>query len=162
LHWTNTLLFLPATDALAATEARAFVGAAEQGRLATSIVEVRSGGMSVTLPTSTGRPARVRVGQERTWLVDYGVEIAPETWMAEPFTERAFDGFCVDLNTGTGGLACTAWTASSEAPNELDSNRALLGRLQLPARSFQGDSVRIGPEPASATVLGNDVTVSLR
>jgi len=166
MHWTNSLLFLPATDELALTEARAFVAAAERGRLPTTSVEVRSGALSVTLPMSVGRPARVRAGEERTWLVDYGIEIAPETWMAEPVTGRAFDGFCVDLVASPQGVAGTAWVASSEAPSELDAERALLGRLQLPTRSFRGDSTRIGPEPGTAAVLapgaGPGVTLILR
>jgi hypothetical protein len=166
LHWAGTLLFVPASDPDAVREAESLVRAAEAARLATHTVAIVRGGLRATLPVSAGRPARLRVGEERTWLVDYTVEIAPETWMAEPHIAKAFDGLVLDLLGDEDGVTCAGWIAASAPPAVVSAEHAQLGRLQLPARTFQSDQtkVRAGSAPAHlfAAEAGAGVTLSVR
>jgi hypothetical protein len=155
LYWTDALLFVPRADPAALAEARELVRAAESGRLATRRVELEHGAFRASLPLTLGRAGRVVVGTERTWLVDYDIEIAPESWMPAPRVAAVFDGLVVELLPFEGGLAADAWSASSDAPQVLEAGDAMLGRVQLPARGFRSGSLVLrGPDAAGSLLPG--------
>jgi hypothetical protein len=134
---TERTLLLPAAEAEAAAALSQLVRALESGRTGTRRVELTSGPMQVRFPVATGEVARVSAGTERTWLVDYDTQIAPDTWMPAPRVERAFDGLVWQARA-EGATLHGAWAETRTAGVEVRSKeQASMGVLQLPARSAQ-------------------------
>ncbi|MEM7519184.1 MAG: hypothetical protein AAF368_19940, partial [Planctomycetota bacterium] len=77
--------------------------AAEQTRTKTGRLEVTIGEDRIQFdaPLATNDPLRLQCGTERTYLTDFTVEIAPETWMPVPEVSTHFEG--VHLDAGLTG-----------------------------------------------------------
>jgi hypothetical protein len=149
LHWSNHLLLVPNSDPALARAARALVLGAEAQRLAGGRIEIRQGKLSADLPVTEGFPARFLAGTERSYLVGYSAEVAPQTWIASPGVEVALDGVCVDVDASSTSALCSYWSAASAAPVDLARKDSQLGKLQLLARTLRADGTRIArDEPA--------------
>jgi hypothetical protein len=143
LFWSDRVLFVPRADAAANREARALVRGLESARLATGTVTLTSGKTTAKLPVCAGLTARVLVGVERPYLVDYRLEVAPQIWMPAPTIENAFDGVCLEIAAEARALECSLWVATSEPVVELEREAAQVGRLQLLSRSLRSASSRV-------------------
>jgi len=153
--WSEDLLILPRSDAAGRTEARALVAAAERTRLATVRIEAKRGALSARFPACAGSPARLLAGRERTALVGYRAEIAPQTWMPAPLVERSFDGISIAVEAQSGGAECSAWIAESSGEEVVARQDAQLGQIQVLRRSLRAERavVRAG-EPERALASG--------
>jgi len=159
LQWAPGLVFGPADDREGWGEVESLVGALEAARLSTRRLEIRSGKLRAVFPVAEGLPARLMVGSERTWVVDYDVQVAPETWMPDPRVERAFDGILVQGHLSGQEWLGAGWRSITEGSSLISRNDLLLGTLQLPSRSMTGGRARarigsrvrlLGPPPGSA------------
>lgn len=153
--WSEDLLILQRSDDAGRTEARALVAAAEQARLATVKIEAKRGGLLARFPACAGSPARLLAGRERTALVGYRAEIAPQTWMPAPLVERSFDGISVSIEAQSGGAECSTWIAESSGEAVVARQDAQLGQIQILKRSLRAERaiVRAG-EPERALASG--------
>jgi len=125
-------------------------------RLTSRSVSVTHGDLTARLPVTAGMPARLLIGSESTVLVEYDVQIAPESWMPVPRVERIFDGLVLEACLRDDALALDAWIAATSALGELSRKDTGLGDLQLPQRSFQSGSAAISrsaQEPGAVEVL---------
>jgi hypothetical protein len=143
LYWSERVLLVPRSDPKALAEARAFVRAAESARIATGRIEVELEGAKASLPTCALVPARFVTGSERPLLVEYRLEVAPETWMPAPVVETAFDGVCFEITPEARGAAAAVWMSRSGPVVELAREGAQVGRLQLAARSLHTGALRV-------------------
>jgi hypothetical protein len=159
LAWSDDLLILPRADAAGRAEALALIAAAEQARIATGRIEVRRGGLSARFPACAGSPARLLCGRERTALVGYRAEIAPQTWMPAPAVERSFDGLCLAVEVESGGAECSTWIAESAGEAVVARQDAQLGRIQVLDRGLRSQraTVRSG-EAERALAAGREGT----
>ena len=156
LYWSESLLCVPRSDPAAVRGARAYVRAAESARLAGGRVEIELGGARASLPTCAGIPARFATGSERTLLVGYRLEVAPETWMPAPIVEPAFDGVCFEIAPDARGASVSAWMSSSGPLTEITREGAVVGRLQMAARSLLGGNLRAAAEAPGRIELSGD------
>jgi hypothetical protein len=153
IAWSDDLLVLRRSDAGVRADARALVAAAEVPRLSARTLEVKRGGLAATIPACAGSPARLLVGRERTALVGYRVQIAPQTWMAAPEVVKVFDGFCLDADVVAGAADCSLWVADSRPSVVAPRKDAQIGKLEILSRSLRSDRGRLGagePERALA------------
>jgi len=137
-HWTDRLVFVPASEHQLWRDLRQLVAAMEAARTPTARVEIVHGELSVELPLAAGEPGRVLAGTERTLLVDYDAEIAPDTWMPVPRVELAFDGLAWHGRFDSGWLESSARVARTTAVQVRgragDRLQAQLGALQVARR----------------------------
>ncbi len=164
LYWTDALLFLPRADDALLPRARGLVRGAEAVRSRGSVVELHQGGLVARFPVVSGFPARLLAGSERSWMVGYRVELAPQTWMPVPEVSTAFDGLCVWLGAEDEHASCAAWSVRSAAPREIERTEARLGRVQSLARelSSQACLLHLG-DPARELFAGADkLSLTLR
>jgi hypothetical protein len=141
--WGEDLLVLRRSDTAARAEARSLVAAGESARLATCRIEARQGGLSASFPACAGSPARLLAGRERTALVGYKVEIAPQTWMAAPEVQKLFDGLALSAQVHPGAAECSLWIAKSAPAQVVVRGDAQVGKLQVLSRSLRTDRARI-------------------
>jgi hypothetical protein len=141
--WGDDVLILRRADVEARAEARSLVAAGEAARLSSCRIEARQGGLSASFPVCAGSPARLLAGRERTALVGYRVEIAPQTWMAAPDVRKSFDGLALDAQVLPGGAECSLWLSKSAPPVVVPRTDAQLGKLQVLSRSLRTERVRI-------------------
>ncbi|MFN0006676.1 MAG: hypothetical protein ACKVXR_02115 [Planctomycetota bacterium] len=153
--WSEDLLILPRSDSAGRTEARALVAAAEQARVATVRIEAKRGGLSARFPACAGSPARLLAGRERTALVGYRAEIAPQTWMPAPLVERSFDGVCVAIEAQSGGAECSTWIAESSGEVVVARQDAQLGQIQILERRLRAErAIVLAGEPERSLASG--------
>lgn len=112
-------------------------GALERVRLQARTVELEHGSLRVSLPLSHGSHARLRAGVERTLLVDYDAQIAPDTWMPVPVVERCFDGLVWQGVLDGERVECAYWSSATDSLRTRGVEDARLGALQLPVRSLR-------------------------
>jgi hypothetical protein len=143
IHSTERLLLIPAADQASLARTDALVGAMEAPLLSEMRCVVRHGDTQIEFPTTHGRTARVLLGEEQPWLVDYYSEIAASTWMPTPVTEVAFEGVCVEGRSTAGTLHAHWWLASTSNATITSSNKANLGALQQLDRTFSAGSERL-------------------
>jgi hypothetical protein len=98
---------------------------------------VQHGAAFVRLPVANGARWRVLAGHETTAVVDYDVEIAPETWMPGPRVERMLDGFCAQGLAGEGHASYSAWIAATPEKQLVERSSVPLGRLELHRRTWR-------------------------
>lgn len=144
VQWTDRLLLVHAEDPARYAELRALVDQLEAVRAATTTCRVATGGVTVEWPTAAGAPTRVMVGTERTLLVDYDIEIAPNTWMPAPRTERAFDGLALAAHSSGASLVGECFVSATDDVRVLNRGSASLGSVQLPARRAATGAGRVG------------------
>ncbi len=126
-------------------ELELLIGAASRARSTTRRVTLQRGDFRVVFPTAIGIPFAVQVGEERTVLSDYDIDLAPEYWMAQPEVERAFDGLLVQGRMGSGELSATWWSSTSAESDVLSRNDTLHGRLETTRRTLESGSIRATP-----------------
>lgn len=144
LEAAQGMVFGPLSDAATWGEVDALADAAERERTRhAGRLLVSSGDLRVSLPVSAGASARVLHGTERTWLVDYDVTLAPETWMPIPEVQRAFDGISVEAELAGDRLSARGFTASTLGSVELTPAETALAGLLLPERAWQTGRVRL-------------------
>jgi len=159
--WGDDLLILRRSDAQARVDARSLVAAGETSRLASCRIQVQQGGLSATFPVCAGTAARLLAGRERTVLVGYRVEIAPQTWMPAPDVQKTFDGLALDAQVVQGAVECSAWIAKSAPTTVVPRKDAQLGKLQVLSRTLRtqrarvsaGEPERADPGPAGDAVI---------
>ncbi len=134
--------------------------ASTRARSSTRTVRVQRDSFSASFPTAEGVPFRVLVGEERTELVDYHTELAPEFWMASPEVARVFDGLLVQGRMQRNEVSATWWRSTSEASRALTRGETLHGRLDLVHRTLTSGTLRFGGEAQSgATAPGTPFQV---
>jgi len=152
--WSDDLLILPRSDAAGDAEARALIAAAEKARTSTLRIEAKRGGLVARFPVCSGSPGRLLAGRERTALVGYRAEIAPQTWMPAPAVERSFDGLSLAVEVQSGGADCSTWIAESAGEEVVARQDAQLGQIQVLRRNLRSEraGLRAGdPERALAS-----------
>lgn len=153
--WTDDLLILPRSNAVGRAEARALIAAAEKARISTFQIEAKRGGLVARFPACSGSPARLLAGRERTALVGYRAEIAPQTWMPAPAVERSFDGLSLAIEVQSAGVECSTWIAQSSGEETVARQDAQLGRIQILSRSLRSERAVVRPgEPERALASG--------
>lgn len=139
--------------------ARGLIAAYEGPRLESAELSLVRGSLRVALPTTAFAPARVVVGTERTFVLDYEAEIAPESWMPAPRVERLFDGLVVDASLFAGRLSVAALATTLDAGGEaVDAGR--LGRFQVPRTSRSSARRGLDGSAPSATLFRGSGTGS--
>lgn len=136
IHSTERLLLIPVTAPKAIAKADALVSAMESPLLTQHTCVLRYGEIRIELCTTHGRLARVLIGEEKPWLVDYQTEIAQNTWMPAPVTEVAFDGICLEGRAHAGALSARWWVSDTPAVHVASSSFANLGAIQQVERSY--------------------------
>ncbi len=139
-------------------------GVAEALHTKTQEVLLERGGGFVRLPVAGGSSWRVLVGDETTAVVDYDVEIAPETWMPGPRVERSLDGFCVQGLAGLDFTSYSAWVAATAERRVAERSSVPLGRLELPRRSWRSarGELRAGATAEAVLKSAAPLTLTLR
>lgn len=139
-------------------------GVAEALRTKTHEVLVARGAGFVRLPVAGGSTWRVLVCDETTAVVDYDVEIAPETWMPGPRVERSLDGFCAQGLAGTDFTSYSAWVAATSEKHVAERSSVPLGRLELPRRTWRSarGEARAGAAPEVLLPGAAPLTMSVR
>lgn len=147
--FTDRLALVERGDGSALRALHELTAAHEAPRLSTRRVTLRLGALRVSLPLTHGVQACVRVGRERTWLVDYDAQIAPDTWMPLPIVQRAFDGLAWHGVLDGERLEGTYWIASTPSVEVRAAHEARLGSLQLPVRRLRAGmgTLRVGGGP---------------
>lgn len=158
--WSDDLLILPRSDAAGRAEARALIAAAEKARISTVRIEARRGGLVARFPACSGSPARLLAGRERTALVGYRAEIAPQTWMPAPTVERSFDGLSLAIEVQSGGAECSAWIAGSSGEEVVARQDAQLGRLQILRRNLRAERAVVRPGEPERTLASGGASSS--
>ena len=150
------------TDAWTAIEdlATAF----ESLRTRTTEILVQRQGASVRLPVTHGARWRVLFADETTAVVDYDVEIAPETWMPGPRVERRLDGFFAQGRTAERATSFVAWTAATPERRVAERSSIPLGRLELPQRTWRSarGEARAGAGATAALSGDSGLSITLR
>ncbi|MFT7669075.1 MAG: hypothetical protein ACI8X5_001775 [Planctomycetota bacterium] len=133
------LLLMPAgSDGGLAQQVASFVRSVEKPRLASCQVQLKSGTFRASFPMASGEVGRLSVGQERTFLTGYRVEIAPHSWMPAPMVEHSFDGLAWQGRSSADQLTMSSWISKTESVLVRDRYQTHLGALQLPKRSVRG------------------------
>jgi len=160
IHSTERLLLIPVGAPAAISRTDELVEAMESPLLAEETCSVRFGETSVELSTTYGRLARVLIGQEQPWLVDYQTEIAQSTWMPSPVSEVAFDGACIEGRSSGGVFHARWWVASTPAVHIADRGVASIGALQHVERTFAAGNERL-VRGSSRVISGPDTPLEL-
>jgi hypothetical protein len=137
------IIVAPAADERIWMELDGLLDAAQRSRSATHAVEVRAGALVVRTMSAEGVDLRVQAGEERTALIDFDTEIAPEYWMAEPRVARVFDGVMVQARLVGSELLGSWWESASGEARELGRDAVLHGSVALPTRTLRSGPVRL-------------------
>ncbi len=161
--FTDRLALVERGDGSALRALLELAAAHEAPRLATRRATLRLGDLRVSLPLTHGAQVAVRAGRERTWLVDYDAQIAPDTWMPLPIVQRAFDGLAWHGVLAGERLEGTYWIASTPGSEVRAAHEARLGAVQLPVRRLRagaggarvggGPTELLAPDPDGAPAL---------
>lgn len=148
LLFTDSLLFVPRSDAAAQSRARSLLGALESSRRRGGRVRIQQGDLKAEFPVLACEPARLRSGTERSTLRDYDIEIAGQTWMPDPKVEAVFDGLVVDaLTRDSTGAQLLAIHTQGQPVRMLPRESAWLGAVQANQRSIRARHWLQGSEP---------------
>ncbi len=141
-----------------------FHGALEASRTRNVEIQVQRGAGSVRLPVAGGAQWRVLICDETTAVLDYDVEIAPETWMPGPRVERSLEGFCAQGLSSTELTTYTAWVAGTSERRTLERAVVPLGRLEVQRRAWRSSrgEVRAGQSAEIASGTTSALTISVR
>lgn len=134
VQWTDRLLLVHTDDSERYRELSALVAQLESMRTQTTQCRIEQGGLSIEFPVSAGMPARALVGSERTVLIDYDAEIAPNTWMPAPRSEAIFDGLAWQARLQGDELVGQCFRSATDEIRVRERGRASLGSVQLPDR----------------------------
>jgi len=134
VQWTDRLLLVHSDDAERHRELRSLVTELESIRSQTTLCHVEQGELIVEFPVASGQPARVLVGSERTVLIDYDAEIAPNTWMPAPRSEAIFDGLAWQARLQGADLIGECFRSETNTIRVRQRGQASLGAVQLPDR----------------------------
>ncbi|HTF87544.1 MAG TPA: hypothetical protein VK843_03985 [Planctomycetota bacterium] len=135
--------------------------ALEISRTKTSEVLVQNGAGFVRLPVANGVRWRVLAAIETTAVVDYDVEIAPETWMPGPRIERSLDGFCAQGLAAVDHTSYSVWTATTQQNQVAERSSVPLGRLELPRRVWRASRGELRTAQAPELVLAGAKPLSI-
>ena len=135
--------------------------AVEAARTKTAELVVQQAAGFVRLPVSSGARWRVLVCTETTAVVDYDVEIAPETWMPGPRIERMLDGFCAQGLAAAAHTSYASWIASTPERKIAERSSVPLGRLELPRRAWRTARGELRSAAAAEQVLGGAAPLSI-
>ena len=136
VHATERLLVIPASNRSALARADELISALETELLNERRLTITHEGLSVSLPTTHGRTARILDGVERPYLTGYSSEIANNSWMPGPITETCFDGFCLTGHSSGEEFQARWWVAKTTEVLIADEETAHMGSLQQPTRLF--------------------------
>ena len=136
VHATERLLVIPASNRSALARADELISALETELLNERRLTITHEGLSVSLPTTHGRTARILDGVERPYLTGYSSEIASNSWMPGPITETCFDGFCLTGHSSGEEFQARWWVAKTTEVLIADEETAHMGSLQQPTRIF--------------------------
>jgi hypothetical protein len=128
----------------------------ESARLYTARVELTAGDLQVSLPVAVGVPARVLVGRERTFLVGYEAELAPDISMPYPIVERWFEGLAWQGMLSSRQLQAEVRTTHTESVEIAQRSATVLGDLQLPRRSVRAANLGVTPDGQARVALEAD------
>lgn len=134
--WTDRLLLLPPGSGDLEREVREFQRVLSTARDGFATLTLRGPDLTAVLPVARGSRMRLVVGREEARVVDYDVEIAPETWLSEPVVERVLDGVCIDGWLLADRMRCSSWKARSVGQREIAPDGIALGRLLLVERTL--------------------------
>ncbi len=160
LYASSRALLIDEGHAESAAKIRQLIAGYEGGRLSTGQIEVRHGALLARLPSTSFAPTRLVVGRERTELVGYRAEIAPEIWMPVPNVQRLFNGLVLDARQTASELHAAAVSVRSGDAQVVSRFESNLGRIQLRPRA-QIESQRVLKPSAEKQVLwreSEDVT----
>lgn len=113
---------------------RELLEALEGARLVMERIELEHGPLRARFPLAHGEPARLIVGEERTLLVDYSAEIAPNTWMPQPIVRRSFDGLAWQGRLLDRVVDARALETRTRELHRQDRRAASLGAMQVTRR----------------------------
>lgn len=150
---TERSILLPAEESELWSELAELGAALESERLLSTIVRIAHGELEVELPIARGEPARVLAGVERSWLVRYLTQIAPDTWMPQPIVDSTFDGICWEAWLGSGALHDALSLTRTHSSSVRKQEEAVMGDLQLLERSLRSAQGRRDPASAAQTLL---------
>lgn len=150
LQWAPGLVFGPREATVAWAEVDAMLAAAERPRIRTRVVEARAQGARIRFPLGGGQGGRASICEERTWLVDYDVQVAPEVWMPGPDVRHTLDGWMVRAHLEGDSLSAQGWCARTDGATTIERSDLRLGRLQLPTRSLDAGGARANSGGESA------------
>ncbi|MDP6410704.1 MAG: hypothetical protein QGI46_15115 [Planctomycetota bacterium] len=136
-YWTERLLLVHPEDVERWQRTRELCRTMESARLPSARLELAAGDLRISLPIAAGVPARVLVGTERTFLVGYEAEVAPDVSMPAPVIERWFEGLAWQGRLSSGRLQATLRTTHTESVEIAPRSDTILGDLQLPRRSVR-------------------------
>ena len=136
-------------------------GAVEALRTQTSELELTRGAGFVRLPVAQGTRWRVLVCDETTAVIDYDVEIAPETWMPGPRVERRMDGFCVQGDCAIGHSSYSVWSAATPENRVVERSSVPLGRLELQRRIWRSARGELSSGAGSILLLSGPLPIAL-
>ncbi|MFT4538308.1 MAG: hypothetical protein ACI835_000741 [Planctomycetota bacterium] len=145
LLWTPRLIFVPPGTPLAVEVLSTMIAALERPALTTHRLRIESDRGSIECCVAGAARMRAIVGTERLALVDYETELAPETWIAAPIVEWAFDGFALEGRVQRGTFETSCWISRSDYTTELAAHEVGLGRIQLPQRSVRTMHANLEP-----------------
>lgn len=159
--WGNGVVLGPREEQEAWAAINELHGALEAQRTRTQELELAHAGGFVRLPVTHGSRWRVLVCEETTAVIDYDVEIAPETWMPGPRIERRLDGFCAQGNAEAEFTGFSAWQASTPTNRIMERSSVPLGRLELPERRWSAARGELRSGQPAQLVLGGATPLSL-
>ena len=153
------VIVAPADDLRIWGELDPLLTAARQARSRTTPLTVRCSGVEVHLSASEGMQCSVQAGTERTALVGYDVDIAQDSWIADPIVERVFDGFLMQARVSGEELSGSYWIAKSEQQRNLERDAVIHGRINLPHRRLSVGSLRVSEGAEVRTNAGLSISV---
>jgi hypothetical protein len=155
-YWTQRLLLVHPEDSERWARTRDLCRTMESARLYTARMELTAGNLQVSLPVAVGVPARVLVGRERTFLVGYEAELAPDISMPSPIVERWFEGLAWQGMLSSRQLQAEVRTTHTESVEIAQRSATVLGDLQLPRRSVRAADLGVTPDGQARVALEAD------
>jgi hypothetical protein len=150
VQWTDRLLLVHSDDAERHRELSSLISQLESVRTETTHCRLVQGELVVDFPVASGQPARVLVGSERTVLIDYDAEIAPNTWMPSPRSESMFDGLAWQARLQGADLIGECFRSETSEIRLRQRGQASLGSVQLPDRRHASGRGRLSAGGQSA------------
>lgn len=122
----------------------------------TTQCRIELGDLIVDLPIVAGLPARVLIGTERTLLIDYQAEIAPNTWMPAPRSESIFDGLAWQARLQGKDLVGECFRSTTSEVRVRHRSEASLGSVQLPDREHAVGRGRLAAGESAAWIAATE------
>lgn len=150
--WTPAWFIAPADESATWSELTGLVAAGENPALEPFEFVLAHGDLRVVAPAAPGSTLRVLAGRERTLLVDYGVQVAQQSWMPSPNVEHVFDGLLFQGALAGDALVCDAWIAGSTNERDLERKESGIGRVRQLERLCASTHAEL-PRAAAARTL---------